>query len=40
MSSRLFGSLLLTLTFVLCASSAFAQMPNPYGAPISVDNAK
>ena len=34
------GSLLLTLMFVPCASSAFAQMPNPYGAPISVDNAK
>jgi glc operon protein GlcG len=40
MSSRFIGSLLLTLTFVLCASSALAQMPNPYGAPISVDNAK
>jgi glc operon protein GlcG len=40
MSSRFVGSLLFTLMFVLCASSAFAQMPNPYGAPISVDNAK
>ena len=40
MSSRFIGSLLLTLMFVLCASSALAQMPNPYGAPISVDNAK
>jgi uncharacterized protein GlcG (DUF336 family) len=26
--------------FALCASSALAQMPNPYGAPISVDSAK
>jgi glc operon protein GlcG len=40
MSSRLIGSLLFTLTIVLSAPSAFAQMPNPYGAPISVDNAK
>ncbi len=40
MSSRFIGSLLVTLTLVLCASSALAQMPNPYGAPISVDNAK
>jgi len=40
MSSRFIESLLLTLMFVLCAPSAFAQMPNPYGAPISVDNAK
>ena len=40
MSSRFIGSLLLTLMFALCASSALAQMPNPYGAPISLDNAK
>lgn len=40
MPSRLFGSLLITLMFALCASGALAQMPNPYGAPISVDNAK
>jgi len=40
MSSRFIGSLLFTLMLVLCAPSAFAQMPNPYGAPISVDNAK
>ena len=31
---------LLTLIFALCASSALAQMPNPYGAPISLENAK
>jgi glc operon protein GlcG len=40
MSSRSIGSLLLTLMFTLGASSALAQMPNPYGAPISVENAK
>lgn len=40
MSSRSLGSLLLALMFALCASSALAQMPNPYGAPISVDSAK
>ena len=40
MSLRLIGSLLLTLMFALGASSAIAQMPNPYGAPISVENAK
>ena len=40
MSWRFIGSLLLSLMLALCASSAFAQMPNPYGAPISVDNAK
>ena len=40
MASRFIGSLLFTLTIVLSAPSAFAQMPNPYGAPISVDNAK
>ena len=40
MSSRFIGSLLVALMFALCASSALAQMPNPYGAPISVDSAK
>ena len=40
MSLRSIGSLLLTLMFTLGASSALAQMPNPYGAPISVENAK
>jgi uncharacterized protein GlcG (DUF336 family) len=34
------GSLLLTLMFALGASSAIAQMPNPYGAPIGLENAK
>ena len=40
MSLRLIGSLLLTLMFALGASSAIAQMPNPYGAPIGLENAK
>ena len=33
-------SLVLALMFALCASSALAQMPNPYGAPIGVEAAK
>ena len=40
MSPRSVRSLPLVLMFVLCASSALAQMPNPYGAPISSDSAK
>jgi len=28
------------LPLILTASSVFAQMPNPYGAPISLENAK
>ena len=40
MSSGFIGSLLLTLMFALCAPFALAQMPNPYGAPISLENAK
>ena len=40
MSSRFVGGLLFSLMFVLTASSALAQMPNPYGAPISLENAK
>ena len=31
---------LLVMLFAVCASSALAQMPNPYGAPISLENAK
>ncbi|MCX7173936.1 MAG: heme-binding protein [Proteobacteria bacterium] len=31
---------LLSMLFALCASSALAQMPNPYGAPINLDIAK
>ena len=33
-------SFLLVLLLVFTASSAFAQMPNPYGAPINLENAK
>jgi len=31
---------LLSMLLALCASSALAQMPNPYGAPISLETAK
>jgi glc operon protein GlcG len=40
MSSRSIGSLLFILMFVLIASGALAQMPNPYGAPIGLESAK
>lgn len=41
MPSRFVAKLLVTLTILLWAASAPAQqMPNPYGAPISLDNAK
>ena len=40
MSSGIMGGLLLTLMFALCAPFAFAQMPNPYGPPISLEDAK
>ncbi len=40
MASGFIGSLLLTLMFALCAPFAFAQMPNPYGAPIGLEDAK
>jgi len=40
MSPRSILRSLLALMFSLCASSALAQMPNPYGAPISLENAK
>src|SRR5881628_2484240 len=39
MSQTILKSLFAVL-FSLCASSALAQMPNPYGAPISLENAK
>src|SRR6266540_1136754 len=32
--------LMLALGFAVFASNALAQMPNPYGAPISLENAK
>src|SRR5580704_5074124 len=41
MSCRFVVRLLATLTILLCAGSVKAQqMPNPYGAPISLENAK
>ncbi len=40
MSPRSILTCLLALIFALGASSALAQMPNPYGAPISLENAK
>jgi glc operon protein GlcG len=41
MSRRFVVNLLAAATFLLCAVSARAQqMPNPYGAPISLENAK
>ena len=40
MSSWSIRSVILALMFAMCASSALAQMPNPYGAPVSTDIAK
>jgi glc operon protein GlcG len=41
MSRRFVVNLLVAATFLLCAASAGAQqMPNPYGAPITLENAK
>ena len=41
MSSRSVVKFLATLIILLCAAGAKAQqMPNPYGAPISLENAK
>src|SRR5438445_4210889 len=38
--SQTFPKSLLAMLFALCASSALAQMPNPYGAPIGLESAK
>jgi uncharacterized protein GlcG (DUF336 family) len=38
--SQTFLKALLSVLFALFASSALAQMPNPYGAPISLESAK
>jgi len=38
--SQTFLKVLLSMLLALCASSALAQMPNPYGAPINLENAK
>jgi glc operon protein GlcG len=41
MSSRFAVKFLVTLTILFCATTVKAQqMPNPYGAPISLENAK
>jgi glc operon protein GlcG len=40
MSSRLVPKSFCTVTFVLCAATVLAQLPNPYGMPISSENAK
>ena len=38
--SQTFVKVLLSMLFALCASSALAQMPNPYGASINLETAK
>jgi glc operon protein GlcG len=41
MSSRIVVKLLATLTMLFCGATGKAQqMPNPYGAPLSLENAK
>ena len=40
MKSWSIRALVFALLFALSASSALAQMPNPYGAPINLENAK
>jgi glc operon protein GlcG len=40
MSSRLITKFLFISMFTLGALSGFAQMPNPYGLPINLENAK
>ena len=39
-SSQFVMNLLLFLTFTLCAVKGMAQMPNPYGPSINLENAK
>ena len=39
-SSQFVMKLLLFLTFTLCAVRGMAQMPNPYGPSINLENAK
>ena len=38
--SQTFLKALLSMLFAFCASSALAQMPNPYGASINLETAK
>jgi uncharacterized protein GlcG (DUF336 family) len=40
MSSRSQRMTLFTATLALCGGSLLAQMPNPYGAPISLEEAR
>jgi glc operon protein GlcG len=40
MPSRFVLSFLIVLTLLFSVASANAQMPNPYGTPISLENAK
>lgn len=40
MSSRIIAGLVVALGLVIGVSTALAQMPNPYGAPIGVEAAK
>jgi glc operon protein GlcG len=40
MSSRFVLSFLIVLTLLFSVAAANAQMPNPYGTPISLENAK
>ena len=40
MSLRTILALSVVIALALCATEARAQMPNPYGAPISLENAK
>lgn len=40
MTARIVVKSLTLLLFALCSLSAFAQMPNPYGPPISLEAAK
>jgi hypothetical protein len=40
MSLRTIRIQVAVITTLLCAASVFGQAPNPYGAPVSVENAK
>jgi glc operon protein GlcG len=40
MSSRYFLNFVGTLAILLCVATAIAQLPNPYGPPVSLENAK
>src|ERR1700704_6825005 len=38
--TRFISNVVGAVAFALCAATVFAQMPNPYGAPINGENAK